>query len=257
MSLAYDAGASNQDLFALGRRAAEARDAAFGRRATFVRSRQLLPVATLEGSPHHPATDSAGQSPAPSTRLATGAWRGPRDAAESYVEDADLSAVGGWAAAREAGVTLLVRRAVIPHDCAGARALVRVAFRLDESDAERERRVRDLVRDATVWGLLPTPDGEPYGLDTVRFVALCRLVVPASIHVVADVTALGPRLAQMCLQFGADELFAPIVAERALRLGANANNPALTRKEAVTLIRGAGLTAAERLAGDVVEEVAT
>ena len=59
----------------------------------------------------------------------------------------------------------------------------------------------------------------------------------------ADVAALGPRLAQMAFGFGADELFAPIVAERALRLGANANNPALTRKEAATLIRGAGLAA--------------
>ena len=62
-------------------------------------------------------------------------------------------------------------------------------------------------------------------------------------HLLADVTALGPRLAQMAFGFGADELHAPIVAERALRLGANANNPALTRKEAVTLIRGAGLIA--------------
>ena len=52
----------------------------------------------------------------------------------------------------------------------------------------------------------------------------------------------------MAFGFGADELFAPIVAERALRLGANANNPALTRKEAATLIRGAGLTPCERLA---------
>ncbi|HEY7377030.1 MAG TPA: hypothetical protein VIF57_33025, partial [Polyangia bacterium] len=72
----------------------------------------------------------------------------------------------------------------------------------------------------------------------------------------ADVAALGPRLAQMCFAFGADELRAPIVAERALRLGANAGNPALTRKEAVTLIRGAGLAAAERLADGVIEEVA-
>ncbi|HEY5089530.1 MAG TPA: hypothetical protein VIK30_06155, partial [Polyangia bacterium] len=55
--------------------------------------------------------------------------------------------------------------------------------------------------------------------------------------------------------FGADELYAPIVAERALRLGANANNPALTRKEAATLIRGAGLTACERLGDGALEEV--
>ena len=67
--------------------------------------------------------------------------------------------------------------------------------------------------------------------------------------------ALGPRLAQMAFGFGADELFAPIVAERALRLGANAHNPALTRKEAATLIRGAGLAACERLADGTLEEV--
>jgi 2-iminoacetate synthase ThiH len=105
-----------------------------------------------------------------------------------------------------------------------------------------------------LWGVIPTPDGEPYGLDTLRVTALCRLHLPGVPHVVAEVETLGPRLAQMCLGFGADELFAPIVGERALRLGDNANNPALTRKEAVTLIRGAGLTPTERLANDVLEE---
>ncbi len=59
----------------------------------------------------------------------------------------------------------------------------------------------------------------------------------------------------MAFGFGADELLAPIVAERALRLGANANNPALTRKEAVTLIRGAGLIPCERMADGSLQEV--
>ena len=74
-------------------------------------------------------------------------------------------------------------------------------------------------------------------------------------HLLADVTTLGPRLAQMAFGFGADELFGPIVAERALRLGDNASNPALTRKEAATLIRGAGLVAARALADGLLEEV--
>ena len=65
----------------------------------------------------------------------------------------------------------------------------------------------------------------------------------------------GPRLAQIAFGFGADALLAPIVAERALRLGVNANNPALTRKEAATLIRGAGLIACERLADGGMQEV--
>jgi 2-iminoacetate synthase ThiH len=105
-----------------------------------------------------------------------------------------------------------------------------------------------------LWAVIPTPEGEPYGLDTIRFTALCRLELPAATHVVAEVETLGPRLAQMCLGFGANELFAQIMSERALRLGDNANNPVLTRKEAVTLIRGAGLVAAERLVNDVLED---
>jgi aminodeoxyfutalosine synthase len=85
--------------------------------------------------------------------------------------------------------------------------------------------------------------------------ALCRLGLPAIAHVTADVALLGPRLAQMSFGFGADELFGPIVSERALRLGDNARNPAMTRKEAGILLRGAGLIPCERLAGDTLEEV--
>jgi hypothetical protein len=226
------------DLFVLGRSAASARDAALGRRATFVRSRQLV---------------------------SAGIWRGPRDAAEAYVDEADLGAVGGWDAARAAGVTLLVggrdRELLQAARSDGARVLWRLPFHAGESDDERLGRVR--AADALagsglpLWGLLPTPVGEPYGLDTLRFMALCRLGATAVPHLLADVAALGPRLAQMCFGFGADELRAPIVAERALRLGDNANNPALTRKEAATLIRGAGLVPAERLASGAVEEVAS
>jgi hypothetical protein len=229
--------APDDDLFVLGRRAASTRDARHGHRATFVRSRQLL---------------------------ATGAWRGPRDAAEAFVDEADLPALGGWDVARAAGVTVLVGGLDpdLPRSALadGARVLWRLPFHAGESDGERLGRVRaaDVLARAglPLWGLLPTPVGEPYGLDTLRFVALCRLGAAAIPHLLADVAALGPRLAQMCFGFGADELRAPIVAERALRLGDNAHNPALTRKEAATLIRGAGLVAAERLAGGGVEEIA-
>src|SRR5215831_1031010 len=229
--------APEEDLFALGRRAAAVRDAAFGHRGTFARTRQLLP---------------------------TRAWRGPRDAAESYVEEADLQALGGWTAAREAGAGVLVGGPGAGIDVSvhravgadGAWSLLRAPFRAGERDAERLERVRALASVAgglRIWGLVPAPEGEPYGLDTLRFFALCRLSTPAGWHLLADLPALGPRLAQMCFAFGADELRAPIVAERALRLGANAHNPALTRKEAVTLIRGAGLRAAERQSSGALE----
>jgi hypothetical protein len=220
------------DLFVLGQRASAVRDGR-ARRGTFSRTRQLL----VDGS-----------------------WKGPRDAAESWVDETDLAAVGGVAAARAAGVDLLLagrdaKLAAAASD-AGLRVLWRVTFQEGEGDAARLARLAMLeVLAPRLWGLMPTPIGEPYGLDALRCFALCRLALPAVPHVAADVAALGPRLAQMAFGFGADELWAPIVAERALRLGANASNPALTRKEATTLIRGAGLGAFERGAGGAVEEI--
>ena len=104
------------------------------------------------------------------------------------------------------------------------------------------------------YDLLPTPLGEPQGLDTLHLVATLRLELPEIAHVALDVAALGPRLAQMALGFGANELWAPIVSERALRLGANAKNPSMTRKEAIVLIRGAGLAARERTGPETYSE---
>ena len=221
------------DLFALGRRASAARDAQLGRRGSFVRTRQLL---------------------------AGGTWRGPRDAAESTVDEADLEAIGGLDAARKAGVGLLIAPRLSPvaraAADAGLRVVLRVPFKLGEPDAARLERLAEIDgAPFAIWGALPAPAGEPYGLDTLRLFGQCRLALTRVPHLLADVGALGPRLAQMAFGFGADELFAPIVAERALRLGANAHNPSLTRKEAATLIRGAGLTACERLGSGALEEV--
>ena len=221
------------DLFALGRQASAARDGELGRRGTFVRARQLL---------------------------ASGGWRGPRDAAESTVDDSDVEAVGGLPALRAAGIELLVAPADSPSARAaaeaGLRVLLRVPYGIGEGDGERLDRLAAIDRAAFgIWGVMPAPVGEPYGLDTLRFFALCRLALPRVGHLLADVGTLGPRLAQMAFGFGADELHAPIVAERALRLGANAHNPSLTRKEAATLIRGAGLAPCERFAEGVIEEV--
>jgi hypothetical protein len=228
--------AAAEDLFVLGRRATAARRARHGERATFVRSKRLLPG---------------------------GAWRGPRDAALSYVEEDDLPAIGGWAAAREAGVKQLVGgRSIEAHRAAqadGARSLWRLPYRQGESEAARLDRIAALeslaAGECPLWGVLPTPEDEAHGLDTLRLMALCRLGLPSVPHLLADVALLGPRLAQMSFGFGVDELFGPIVGERALRLGDNAKNPAMTRKEAAVLLRGAGLTPCERLGGDLLDEV--
>ena len=222
-------GGAPADLFILGRQAAARAREATGGRAVFARGRQLL---------------------------ASGAWRGPRDAADAYVEDQDLAALGGLGAALEAGVrTLVAAEARGLRDLGDLRVLVRLPYRAGEGEAPRLAALEALgalVRGGlAVDGVLPTPEGEPLGLDTLRFVALCRMHLPVP-HVVVDFARLGHRLAQMCLGFGADELFGPIVSERALRLGDNAGNPAMTRKEAATLIRGAGLQPFERGSGGVV-----
>jgi len=224
------ATADAPDLFALGRQAAARAREAAGGRGIFARSRQLL---------------------------ATGAWRGPRDAADAYVEDEDLAALGGLGAATAAGVrTVVASQPAALRDLGDVRILARLRYSAGETQAERLARLEELaglVRGGlAVDGVLPTPEGEPLGLDTLRFVALCRLHLPVP-HLVVDFARLGHRLAQMCLGFGADELFGPIVSERALRLGDNAGNPAMTRKEAATLLRGAGWQPFERLSGGAVE----
>lgn len=268
------------DLFPLGRRAAAARDARLGARGSFVRSRQLL---------------------------GDGSWRGPRDAAESWVDVADLAALSagaaegasrppapgaddhggsvtdhdgaaraddhdgaraaaGWAVAAAAGATLLVGgEPLAAHraaNAAGGRSLWRFRYRSGEAPAARQARLAALVTLArgpgaaglSLWGVMPSPEGEPEGLDTLALVAALRLALPEVPHVVLDVAALGPRLAQMALGFGGDELWAPIVSERALRIGGNAGNPAMTRKEAAILLRGAGLAPRERLGPDLFSE---
>jgi hypothetical protein len=222
------------DLFALGRAAVAAARAAGGGRGVFSRCRQLL---------------------------ASGAWKGPRDAALAYVEEEDAQALGGLAAVEAAGARLFVARTLAAaQEAAGAGFTVylRLPYRQGEEEATRRRQRAELaarVRDGlAVAGVIPTPEGEPGGLDTLQLVAALRLEVPVA-RVVADFDRLGHRLAQMSLGFGADELFGPILPERALRLGANAHSTIMTRKEAATLLRGAGLLPCERLSDGRLEEV--
>jgi hypothetical protein len=224
------------DLFSLGREATARARALHGPRGVFTRSRQLLP---------------------------TGVWKGPRDAADAYVEGADLPQAGGLDAAIALGVrTVLATDPALAREAAGRglRVLLRLPFRAGEPEADRAARLdaaRALAQagagPGSIAGVVPTPVGEPFGLDTLALFARCRLALDVP-HVVADFVALGHRLAQMALAFGADELLGPIMPERALRLGANAHNPVMTRKEAATVIRGAGLVPHERLGSGAIEE---
>lgn len=227
---------SGLDLFAAGRAANAARREASGDRGVFTRSRRLT---------------------------ASGAWVGPKDAAEAYVEEADLPALGGLDAALAAGARMVVASGLATAKQAaqlGLRVWLRVTFAAAESAHARLDRLAAIshaVKEGlTLEGLLPTPVNEAMGLDTLAFFALCRQQLP-HLALAADFARLGHRLAQMALGFGANELHGPIVSERALRLGDNANNPAMTRKEAAVFIRGAGLVPHERLAAGRIEEVMT
>jgi aminodeoxyfutalosine synthase len=115
----------------------------------------------------------------------------------------------------------------------------------------------DQVRAGLVLdGVVPTPAQDCLGLATLLFVARCRLGLAGVPHVLVDLDRLGPKLGQLALGFGADELCGPIVVERALRLGDNVGSHAITRAEAAQLLRGAGLRACERVAGGGLEEFA-
>jgi hypothetical protein len=135
-------------------------------------------------------------------------------------------------------------------------SLLRVPYAFGESDETRLARLAEaasrLTDDATWTGLGIVPEGEPQGLDTLQFVAWSRLYTAAR-HVVVDFARLGPNLAQLCLGFGADELVGPVVTQRALRLGDNADNPALTRDEIIRLVNAANLIPCERTAAGLVD----
>jgi hypothetical protein len=142
----------------------------------------------------------------------------------------------------------------------GLRGLLRVFLSAGEPAQQQEGRLAALAQQVgeglVLDGVVPTPEEDCLGLPTLLFVARCRLVLAGVPHVLVDLDRLGPKLGQLALGFGADELCGPIVVKRALRLGDNASSRAITRAEAAQLLRGAGLRAFERVAGGALEEFA-
>jgi hypothetical protein len=168
------------------------------------------------------------------------------------VDEDVLAALGGLAAAKQAGANTVACR--LAGDVAGAialgmRCLVRVPFAAGESAQARNARLDELRQacrsHAGLDGIVPTPRGEAQGLDTLQLFSACRLALPER-HLIVDVDALGYKLGQVCLSFGADEIMGSIAGRRALRLGADAGSHDLTRDEAVLLLRAAGFSPCER-----------
>ena len=92
----------------------------------------------------------------------------------------------------------------------GLRGLLRVALPAEEPAPQQERRLAALaeqVREGLVLdGVVPTPEEDCPGLATLLFVALCRLALAGVPHVLVDLDRLGPKLGQLALGFGADEI---------------------------------------------------
>ncbi len=121
-----------------------------------------------------------------------------------------------------------------------------VPYTFGEPTSDRRARLEALRATAPAGRILvPSPVGEPQGLDTIAFFTACRLALPAT-HLAADLERLGHKLGQLCLAFGADGIVGGIVERRELRLGARASSQELTRDEAAGLLRAAGFVPTER-----------
>lgn len=142
-----------------------------------------------------------------------------------------------------------------------ARGLVQLPYTFGEPEEDRRARLAEasalaasVPSQSSAPSLVPTPIGEPQGLDTIAFFAACRLAFPRA-HVIADLERLGHKLGQLCLSFGADELMGSIVSQREPRLGTRAASQELTREEAAALLRAAGFAPCERLPDGKVREL--
>ncbi|RPF49379.1 de-hypoxanthine futalosine cyclase [Thermodesulfitimonas autotrophica] len=86
----------------------------------------------------------------------------------------------------------------------------------------------------------------PTGFDDLKTIAIARLLLDNFPHVKAYWVMLGPKIAQIALHFGADDLEGTVVEEK-ITHSAGAESPEwLARQELVELIRTAGYVPVER-----------
>ncbi len=226
--------ASTSDIVTLGILADEIRRARHGRRTTFVRVAHAdlggLAGRTLEPPPAARELRLAGPfsglddaidavaSAASYDHLPVGAF------SLADIESAAASAgarLGDWLTAlRTAGLAFLaeapIDRLASPHEALAAAADCGITIARLTADGrggsplDRIRRIRDLgplARVAQAVAPLPRrPGSEPTtGYEDVKAVALARILLDVD-HVQVDWTLHGPKLAQVALTFGADDV---------------------------------------------------
>ena len=92
---------------------------------------------------------------------------------------------------------------------------------------------------------IPVPH-PPTGFDTLRTIAISRIYLDNFDHITAYWVGLGLKLAQVALNYGADDLHGTIIEEHIFHM-AGARSPQLqTERDLIKAIREAGLTPVQR-----------
>jgi len=93
------------------------------------------------------------------------------------------------------------------------------------------------VQDSTQWAT---------GIDNLKSVAVSRLMLDNFPHIKAYWISMGPKVAQISLGFGADDLDGTVRDERVFHMAGASTENALTKRQLIKLIKDAGRVPIER-----------
>ncbi len=93
------------------------------------------------------------------------------------------------------------------------------------------------VEDSTQWAT---------GIDNLKSIAVSRLMLDNFPHIKAYWISMGPKVAQISLSFGADDLDGTVRDERVFHMAGASTENALTKRQLVKLIKDAGRVPIER-----------
>lgn len=93
------------------------------------------------------------------------------------------------------------------------------------------------VEDSTQWAT---------GVDNLKSIAVGRLMLDNFPHIKAYWISMGPKVAQISLGFGADDLDGTVRGERVFHMAGASTESALTKRQLIKLIKDAGRVPIER-----------
>jgi len=93
------------------------------------------------------------------------------------------------------------------------------------------------VEDSTQWAT---------GIDNLKSIAVSRLMLDNFAHIKAYWISMGPKVAQISLGFGADDLDGTVRDERVFHMAGASTENALTKRQLIKLIKDAGRVPVER-----------